>query len=189
MTESTRLPSSPATCVENVLGPLDCARDASHARDNSQVRRVTGLAGGHYVKVAPKPILYTRETCAYRVAVPQLGRPEAARAVENTVAGLDKHLAKAGDHLPAAEADPLRHLVSTLSGCGPLPAGRRHGDFWEHNLLWNGSRLIDFKRSKPGPLVTQKPPPDCRPYTAVIFRMLTHGPSHQAPNWPTGGAR
>ncbi|MGK3109781.1 aminoglycoside phosphotransferase family protein [Streptomyces sp. WAC05858] len=250
MTESTRLPSSLATCVENVLGPLDCARDASHALDNSQVWRLTGLAGGHYVKVAPNPILNARETCAYRVAVPHLGhgnapvlrdssaellaliltavegepskeeespahrrvahrqagqllrrfhdamigplvQPEAVRVVENTVARLDKHPAEADDHLPAAEADTLRHLVSTLSGCGPQLAGRRHGDFWEHNLLSSGNRcaLIDFERSEPGPLVTEKPPPDCHPYKAAIFRMLTHGPSYRAPNWPTGGAR
>ncbi|MEU9190145.1 phosphotransferase [Streptomyces sp. NPDC048484] len=214
MTESTRLPSSLATWVERVLGPLACVRDASHARDNSQVWRVTGRTGDHYVKVAPKPILYTRETHAYRLAVPHLGhgnapvlrdsspellaliltavdgeplkeekspagrrvahrqagrllrrfhdavtgplvQPETARVVENTVAGLDKHLAEAGDHLSAAEADMLRHLVSTLPGCGRLPAGWRHGDFLR-NLLWNGRRcaLIDFERSEGGPLVT-----------------------------------
>ncbi|MBT2527798.1 phosphotransferase [Streptomyces sp. ISL-99] len=168
---------------------------------------MAGRTGDHYVKVAPKPILYTRETHAYRVAVPQLGhgnapvlrdssaellaliltavdgeplkeeesparrrlahrqagqllrrfhdamngllvQPDAARVVEKTVAGLDKHLTAAGDHLSTAEADTLRHLVSMLSGCGPLPAGRRHGDFWERNLLWNGRRcaLIDFER-------------------------------------------
>ncbi|MGW0694817.1 MULTISPECIES: aminoglycoside phosphotransferase family protein [unclassified Streptomyces] len=215
MRESTRLPSSLATWVESVLGPLNCVRDASNARDNSQVWRVTGPTGDHYVKVAPKPILYTRETCAYRVAVPHLGhanapvlhdssaellaliltavdgdplkeeesparrrvahrqagellhrfhdamtgplvQPEAAKVVEKTVAGLDKYLAEAGDHLSAAEADTLRCLVSALPGCGPLPAGWRHGDFWERNLLWNGRRcaLIDFERSEPGPLVT-----------------------------------
>jgi Ser/Thr protein kinase RdoA (MazF antagonist) len=215
MTESTRLPSSLAAWVEQVLGPLDRVQDASHTRDNSQVWRVTGLTGDHYVKVAPKPILYTRETCAYRVAVPHLGhdnapvlrdssaqllalvltavdgeplneeepparrraahrqagrllrrfhdamtgtlvQPEADRVVENTLAGLDKHLAEAGDHLSAAEAEMLRHLVSALPGCGPLPTGWRHGDFWERNLLWNGRHcaLIDFERSEPGPLVT-----------------------------------
>lgn len=250
MTESTRLPSSLATWVASVPGPLDCMRGAWHARDNSQVWRVTGRTGVHYVKVAPKPILHTRETCAYRVAVPHLGRgnapilhdssaellalihtevegepleeeesparrrvahrqadqllrrfheamtgplvrSEAARIVENTMAGLDKHPAEAGDHLSAAEADTLRHLVSTLSGCGPLLAGWRHGDFWERHLLWNGSRcaLIDFERNEPGPLVTEEPPPDCHSYTAAIFRMLTHGPSYRALNWPTGGAR
>ncbi|MFI0219061.1 NUDIX domain-containing protein [Streptomyces lydicus] len=36
----------------------------------------------------------------------------------------------------------------------------------------------------------EKPPPDCHPYTVAIFHMLTHGPSHQALNWPTlGGTR
>ncbi|MER5540017.1 phosphotransferase [Streptomyces mirabilis] len=59
-------------------------------------------------------------------------------------------------HLSTDEADTLRRLVSTLPGLGPLPAGGRHGDFWERNLLWNGRRcaLIDFERSEPGPLVS-----------------------------------
>jgi 8-oxo-dGTP pyrophosphatase MutT (NUDIX family) len=33
----------------------------------------------------------------------------------------------------------------------------------------------------------EKPPPDCHPYTAAIFHMLTHGPSYRALNWPTSG--
>ncbi|MFD7937374.1 phosphotransferase [Streptomyces sp. NPDC059755] len=188
MTDSTRLPSPLHAWVGSVLGPQDGVRDSSHDRDNSQVWRVTGPAGDHYVKVAPKPILYTRETRAYRMAVPHLGhgnapvlrdssaqllaliltavdgeslkedesparrrtahrqagqllrrfhdamsgplvQPEADRVVENTVAGLDKHLAEAGDQLSTTEADLLRHLVSALPGCGPLPAGWRNGDF------------------------------------------------------------
>ncbi|KQX77086.1 NUDIX hydrolase [Streptomyces sp. Root1310] len=36
----------------------------------------------------------------------------------------------------------------------------------------------------------EKPPPHCHPYTVAIFRMLTHGPSYRALNWPTpGGAQ
>ncbi|WP_224059079.1 NUDIX domain-containing protein [Streptomyces kanamyceticus] len=33
----------------------------------------------------------------------------------------------------------------------------------------------------------EKPSPDCHPYTAAIFQMLTHGPSYRAMNWPTSG--
>ncbi|MET8590506.1 hypothetical protein [Streptomyces sp. NPDC005078] len=77
MTDSTRLPSPLHAWVESVLGPMDGVRDASHARDNSQVWKVAGHAGDHYVKVAPKPILYTRETRAYRAAVPHLGHGNA----------------------------------------------------------------------------------------------------------------
>ncbi|WP_327669445.1 MULTISPECIES: aminoglycoside phosphotransferase family protein [unclassified Streptomyces] len=215
MTDSTRLPSPLHAWVESVLGSLDDVRDSSHDRANSQVWRVTSPAGAHYVKVAPKPILYTRETRAYGAAVPRLGhgnapvlrdssaellaliltpvdgeplkeeqsparrrtahrqagrllrrfhdattgtlgQPEAgAGVVENTMVGLDKHLAEASDHLSATEADVLRRLVGALPGCGPLPAGWRHGDFWERNLLWNGQRcaLIDFERSELGPRV------------------------------------
>ncbi|MFF1736861.1 aminoglycoside phosphotransferase family protein [Streptomyces sp. NPDC058247] len=215
MTDSTRLPTPLHAWVESVLGPMDGVRDSSHDREDSQVWRATGRAGDHYVKVAPKPILYTRETGAYRVAVPHLGhgnapvlhdsstellaliltavdgeplkeeqsparrrtahrqadrllrrfhgamtgtlvQPEADAVVENTVTSLDKHLTEAGDHLSATEADVLRRLVNALPGYGPLPARRRHGDFWARNLLWNGQRwaLIDFERSEPGPRVT-----------------------------------
>lgn len=77
MTDSAHLPSPLHALVESVLGPLDDVRDSSHDRDNSQVWRVTGPTGYHYVKVAPKPILYTRETRAYRVAVPHLGHGNA----------------------------------------------------------------------------------------------------------------
>ncbi|MER7194851.1 NUDIX hydrolase [Streptomyces flaveolus] len=35
----------------------------------------------------------------------------------------------------------------------------------------------------------ERPSPDCHPYTATIFHMLTHGPSYRAINWPAGGAR
>ncbi|MGW1007330.1 phosphotransferase [Streptomyces sp. NPDC002520] len=212
---SRRLPSALASWVEQVLGPVDRVQDVSHARANSPVWRVTGRTGDHYVKAAPKPLPYTRETHAHRVTVPHLGhgnapalhdssaellaliltavngeplkhaelaarrrlahrqadqlprrfhdamtgalvRPDASRVVENTVYGLDKHLAQGSDHLSTAEADTPRHLVRSLTGHEPLPAGWRHGDFWERNLLWGGSRcaVIDFERGEPGPLVT-----------------------------------
>jgi ADP-ribose pyrophosphatase YjhB (NUDIX family) len=35
----------------------------------------------------------------------------------------------------------------------------------------------------------ETPSPDCHPYTATIFHMLTHGPSYRATNWPAGGVR
>ncbi|MFF4052990.1 NUDIX domain-containing protein [Streptomyces chartreusis] len=33
----------------------------------------------------------------------------------------------------------------------------------------------------------ENPPSDCHPYTIAIFRMLTHGPSYRALNWPAAG--
>ncbi|MFF1901452.1 NUDIX domain-containing protein [Streptomyces sp. NPDC058206] len=111
MTESTRLPSSLATWVESVLGPLDCVRDASHARDNSQVWRVTGRVGDHYVKVAPKPILYTRETCAYRMAVPHLGHGNAP-VLQDSSAEL---LALV---LTAVDGEPLKEEESPVTVVG-----------------------------------------------------------------------
>lgn len=214
MTEPASLPASLARWVESVVGPIQVVRDTSHARTNSQVWEVTSRVGRHFVKVAPEPVFYTRETRAYREAVPCLGyanatvmkdssaellaliltavdgeplkseatpvrrraahnqagqllrrfhdalpdhesQAEAAYVVEATVAGLEKHIAAAGDHLSAAEADMLRRIVSTLPALGHLPAGLLHGDFWERNMLWNGRHcaLIDYERSTPGPLV------------------------------------
>ncbi|MET9532485.1 MULTISPECIES: aminoglycoside phosphotransferase family protein [unclassified Streptomyces] len=214
MTEPASIPASLARWVESVLGPIQVVRDASHARTDSQVWEVTSRAGRHFVKVAPRPVLYTRETRAYRESVPRLGHANApvmkdssaellalvltavdgnplggdtapagrrvahqqagrllrlfhdalpnhqaqaktANTIEDTVTGLEKHIAAAGSHLSTAEADMLRSIVSTLPTLGPLPAGLLHGDFWERNLLWNGRRcaLIDYERSTPGPLV------------------------------------
>ncbi|MEE4495105.1 phosphotransferase [Streptomyces sp. BE230] len=214
MTGAACLSGALARWVESVLGPIQVVRDASHSRTNSQVWDVASRAGRHFVKVAPDPILYTRETRAYREAVPQLGhssaptmrdssaellaliltavdgeplkyetsparrrdahrqagrllrrfhdalpshmgRSEAEAVIEATVAGLERHIAAAGNHLSATEADMLRRAVSALPSIGPLPCGLRHGDFWERNILWNGRRcaLIDYERSTPGPLV------------------------------------
>ena len=36
---------------------------------------------------------------------------------------------------------------------------------------------------------TERPSPDCHPYTAAIFHMLTNGSSYRATDWPAGGAR
>ncbi|MFF7888418.1 phosphotransferase [Streptomyces sp. NPDC007916] len=107
-------------------------RRAAHRQDGQLLRRFHEALPGHQAQ------------------------DEAAHVVESAQSGLDKHIAEASDHLSTAEADTLRRLVSTLPGLGPLPAGWRHGDFWEHNLLWNGRRcaLIDFERSEPGPLVS-----------------------------------
>lgn len=33
----------------------------------------------------------------------------------------------------------------------------------------------------------EKPPPDCHPYTAAIFQMLTEGPSYRALDRPNSG--
>ncbi|MER5996256.1 NUDIX domain-containing protein [Streptomyces viridosporus] len=35
----------------------------------------------------------------------------------------------------------------------------------------------------------ERPAPDCHPYTAAIFHMLTNGSSYRATDWPAGGAR
>lgn len=141
MRESTRLPSSLATWVESVLGPLNCVRDASHARDNSQVWRVTGPTGDHYVKVAPKPILYTRETCAYRVAVPHLGHANAP-VLHDSSAELLALI------LTAVDGEPLKEEES--------PARRRVA----HRQA--GELLHRFHDAMTGPRSSLKPPKSSR---------------------------
>ncbi|MEU5898748.1 NUDIX domain-containing protein [Streptomyces venezuelae] len=74
-------------------------------------------------------------------------------------------------HAPDGEADRITAVFVTQSWTGePYNAepDTHEGLFWVH---------------------MEKPSPDCHPYTATIFHMLTHGPSYRAVNWPAGGAR
>lgn len=127
--------------MESVLGPLNCVRDASHARDNSQVWRVTGPTGDHYVKVAPKPILYTRETCAYRVAVPHLGHANAP-VLHDSSAELLALI------LTAVDGEPLKEEES--------PARRRVAHRQARELLHR------FHDAMTGPRSSLKPPKSSR---------------------------
>ncbi|MET7496299.1 aminoglycoside phosphotransferase family protein [Streptomyces sp900116325] len=105
MTDSTRLPAPLASWVETVLGPLKAVQDAPHPRENSQVWKVTGRTGDHYVKVAPKAVLYTRETRAYREAVPHLGHGNAP-ALKDSSADLLALI------LTAVDGEPLKQEES-----------------------------------------------------------------------------
>lgn len=117
MTETNRLPSSLAAWVVSVLGPLDCVLDASHTRDNSKVWRVTGRTGDQYVKVAPKPILYTRETRAYRMAVPHLGHGNAPVLRDSSAELLALILtAVDGEPLKEEESPARRHIAHRQAG-------------------------------------------------------------------------
>ncbi|MFE6548219.1 phosphotransferase [Streptomyces sp. NPDC057746] len=102
-------------------------RDTSHPRENSQVWKVTGRNGDHYVKVAPA--LYTRETRAYREAVPHLGHGNAPA-------------------LKDSSADPLALILTAVDG-EPLkgeesPARRRAS----HRQV--GQLLRRFHEALPG---------------------------------------
>ncbi|MDP5315317.1 aminoglycoside phosphotransferase family protein [Streptomyces poriferorum] len=132
MTDSPRFPATLHAWVQSVLGPLDRVRDASHDRDGSRVWRVTGETGDHYVKVAPKAILYSRETRAYREAVPYLGYGNAPI-------------------LRASSAELLALILSAVDG-QPMeqeesPARRRTAHRQAGLLL---RRLHDAVRSHPG---------------------------------------
>ncbi|MFF3662877.1 hypothetical protein [Streptomyces olivochromogenes] len=109
MADSTRLPSPLTSWAEQVLGPLEAVRDASHARDTSQVWKVTRHAGDRYVQVAPKPVLSTRETRAYREAVPHLGHDTAPVLDDSSAALLTLILTKVdGEPLKGdRHSDPL----------------------------------------------------------------------------------
>lgn len=76
-----------------------------------------------------------------------------AHAVGTDVAvGVEKNLHRAGACVTADEALLLRRFTSRLPDMTDgLQMGLRHGDFWEHNPLWDGQRLslIDFERSGP----------------------------------------
>lgn len=120
MTGSAGLPGSLARWVESVLGPIRVVRDASHPRPNSQVWEVASRAGRHFVKVAPDPLLYTRETRAYREAVPQLGHSSAPAMRDSSAELLALILA-------AVDGEPLR--------CETSPARRRDAHTQAGRLL------------------------------------------------------
>lgn len=93
---------------------------------------MTGETGDHYVKVAPKAILYSRETRAYREAVPHLGYGNAPI-------------------LRASSAELLALILSAVDG-QPMeqeesPARRRTAHRQAGLLL---RRLHDAVRSRPG---------------------------------------
>ncbi|MEV6756726.1 phosphotransferase [Streptomyces sp. NPDC051214] len=72
MTDCLHLPSPLAFWAEQILGPVDAVYDASHARETAQVWQVVSRARLHYLKVAPTPVLYSRETRSSRQALPSL---------------------------------------------------------------------------------------------------------------------
>ncbi|MET7717816.1 aminoglycoside phosphotransferase family protein [Streptomyces sp. NPDC005407] len=112
MTEPASLPASLAPWVESVVGTIQVARDASHARTNSQVWEVTSRTGRYFVKVAPKAVFYTRETRAYGEAVRRLGYANAP-ALKNSSAELLALTLTAVDGEPLkSEASPARRRAA-----------------------------------------------------------------------------
>ncbi|WP_329549709.1 hypothetical protein OG548_43610 [Streptomyces sp. NBC_01356] len=72
--DAVRLSSSHAAqrWAEEVVGPDQAVRDVSHDRPNSRVWQLTCGTGRVFLKVAPTPTFYVRETRAYREAAPAL---------------------------------------------------------------------------------------------------------------------
>lgn len=82
MTPHTPIPPALAEWAEDVVGPVRSVRDVSHPRPESRVWELTSANGRTFLKVAPTPKFYARETRAYREAAPSLERGTVPRLVE-----------------------------------------------------------------------------------------------------------
>ncbi|MCX4546148.1 phosphotransferase [Streptomyces sp. NBC_01565] len=84
MSEAKPLPPELRIWAEQHVGPVVSVRDASHARPDSRVwelRRGDGVR--YYLKVSPNEKSFTRESLAYRHAVPALGHSRAPQLVDS----------------------------------------------------------------------------------------------------------
>ncbi|WP_116209784.1 phosphotransferase enzyme family protein [Streptomyces olivoreticuli] len=105
MTGRHDIPAEPRAWAERLLGPLLCARDASRARPGSRLWELARSDGARFfLKLSPSAVSFTRETFAYRHAVPALGGGHAPQLVESD-AGLLALLLTA---LPGAPVPRLR---------------------------------------------------------------------------------
>ncbi|WP_055495667.1 aminoglycoside phosphotransferase family protein [Streptomyces sp. TP-A0356] len=82
MTARTPIPAALAGWAEDVVGPISSVRDVSHRRPASRVWELTSGTGRTFLKVAPTPTFYARETRAYREAAPALERGTVPQLVE-----------------------------------------------------------------------------------------------------------
>ncbi|MFF4956376.1 aminoglycoside phosphotransferase family protein [Streptomyces sp. NPDC001222] len=231
MTVRAPLPPTLTAWAEGVVGPVRSVRDVSRPRTASQVWELTSDDGRAYLKVAPTPACYARETRAYREAAPALerdsvprlletdahhqallltavpGRPvgavaltpgqrralhrragawlrrfhgdardltardraEARAEVERAVPDAEAHLERAGDLITALERDVVRRHAVGLSLLGPLPVGYAHGDFGEHNWLYDCATgalaVVGLERARPHAAVADLVRLDCGPWT------------------------
>ncbi|MER6121678.1 aminoglycoside phosphotransferase family protein [Streptomyces sp. NPDC001795] len=127
MTVRTPIPTALAAWAEGVVGPVRSVRDASHRRPGSRVWELTSDTGRTFLKVAPTPTLYARETRAYREAAPALERGTVPYLLDTEA----RHRALL---LTAVPGRPVRSLALTPGGRRALhrKAGawlrRFHGD-------------------------------------------------------------
>ncbi|MGW4231692.1 phosphotransferase [Streptomyces sp. NPDC004980] len=85
MSAATAMSGDLARWVTKTVGPVSEVRNASRERAGSRVWEVnTHTDVRYFVKVAPEPAFYTRETFAYRHAVPVLGGGRAAALVDSS---------------------------------------------------------------------------------------------------------
>ncbi|MFD4029506.1 hypothetical protein ACFWVP_02970 [Streptomyces sp. NPDC058637] len=85
MSAATAMPGDLARWVTRTVGPVSEVRSASRERAGSRVWEVIVRTDVRYfVKVAPEPAFYTRETFAYRHVVPVLGGGRAAALVDSS---------------------------------------------------------------------------------------------------------
>lgn len=111
MTVRTPIPPALAAWAEDVVGPLRSVREASRPSAECHMWELTSDTGRTFLKVAPTPGTYTRETRAYREAAPALERGTVPHLVETDA----RHRALL---LTAVPGRPVRSL-------GLTPARRR----------------------------------------------------------------
>ncbi|MGV9246518.1 aminoglycoside phosphotransferase family protein [Streptomyces sp. NPDC003710] len=76
------LPPALAAWAEGVVGPVRSVRDVSRPDAASRVWELSSDTGRAFLKVAPTPAFYARETRAYREAAPALERDSVPRLLE-----------------------------------------------------------------------------------------------------------
>ncbi|GGU49665.1 phosphotransferase [Streptomyces violascens] len=136
MTNSTTLSPALLAWASRGLDARPVARDASHDRSNSRVWHLS-LPNGvdFYLKIAPNPVMYERETFALRATAPALGyegapqlrdsSPEHLALLLTAVPGRPLKQLKLS---PAEEARAHRHagaLLARLHAAGDLSGPRR----------------------------------------------------------------
>ncbi|MEV6022083.1 aminoglycoside phosphotransferase family protein [Streptomyces sp. NPDC052036] len=96
-------------------------------------------------------------------------RAEAQDEVERAVLDAEAHLERAGDLVTAPERDVVRRHAVALALLGPLPAGYVHGDFREHNWLYDSATgalaVVGLDRARPHAAVADLVRLACGPWT------------------------
>ncbi|MFE2163941.1 phosphotransferase enzyme family protein [Streptomyces sp. NPDC059447] len=121
MKKPKQLPAELRWWAEQHLGPIVTLRDTSHDRPSSRVWELgCDKSVRHYLKISPNENFFTRESLAYRSAVPALGHSRAPQLVDSRAEDLALLLTAVpgvpvkGSPLIAAEQRAVHRQVGTL---------------------------------------------------------------------------